>query len=219
MLKDLTGSIAKAKITFDPRGDEELTMNVQYNPSSLHFQANAQAMPFKYLQNNVDASVPTQLKRSASIVMSVELVFDDTDRKDAFMADKFSVSPSDVVNDISAARRTLHSDYSVLPQTNAVIAAMLKFNTRKVRFEWNDMVFAGLLTEAQARYIMFSVSGHPIRSQVILNITQTIEDKHGAWDDHISDSFDDVFGKAGTLKNAAAASAASAIQNLFNFSK
>lgn len=224
------GNIAKAQLIFqvsevrrenengaqnDPNLNAgEYAMTVQYNPASIRFQANAQPMPFKYMQNNVDSSVPTQRTRNASIVMSVELIFDDTNIKDAFMADKLRVSASDAVTDLIAAKQAKKGGYSVMLQTNAILAALLRDQTRNVIFQWADLSFQGELTEAQAAYTMFNVSGNPIRSTVSLNITQEFTKTAG---DNWEKTFDKVFGNANSLKNASAASAARRAQNLMNF--
>lgn len=220
-LGNALGNIGKACLIFDVDASQDpndenaapegsYPIQVQYNPASVRFQANAQPMPFKYLQNNVESSIPTQRTRNASVVMSVELIFDDTNIKDAFMADKFRVSASDIASDITALKRK----YSVLPQTNAILAALLRDTTRNVTFRWNEMSFSGELTEAQAAYTMFSVSGQPIRSTITINITQEFSRVSG--DDYDS-SFDVVFGSQTSLKNASAESLSRRTSNLLNF--
>lgn len=222
---NFAGNIAKAALIFhigpmkDANGVEtpggDSVLQVQYNPASVRFQANAQPMPFKYLQNNVESSIPTQRTRNAAIVLSVQLIFDDTNVKDAFMADKFRVSLSDLVSVGTGIYKNVKGNgYSVMPQTNAIIAALMRDSTRNVTFRWADLSFTGELTEAQAAYTMFSVSGKPVRSTVTINITQEIENKAGdAWDK----SFDAVFGEKDSAKGAAGASAERWTQNLLNF--
>lgn len=218
------GNIAKATLTFHVAGQDEeghevgndYQMAVQYNPASIRFQANAQPMPFKYLQNNVDTSIPTQRTRNASIVMSVDLIFDDTNLKDAFMADRLRLSASDVASDVSSL--VSDREYSVMPQTNAILAALLRDSTRSVTFQWADLSFDGELTEAQASYTMFSLSGQPIRSTISLNIAQELQKPSKAMGkDKLEKSFDKVFGSADSLTNAASAGTVRQTQNLLNF--
>lgn len=213
---NFAGNIAKAMLFFTNANGEMCGMRVQYNPASVTIQANAQPIPVKYLQANVDASVPTQRTRNASAVLSVQLVFDDTNVKDAFMADKGNITNIGDITSVGTgiAKNVRGTGYSVLPQTNALVAAILRKQTRQVVFKWANTSFSGELTEAQASYNMFNVAGHPIRSTVTINITQEFKDlTKDAWDK----SFDSVFGARETGKDAAGASASRRTQNLLNF--
>ena len=171
-------------------------MQVQYNPSSITFQANAQAVSVQYLQKNIDSSVPNQNSRMASIVMSVELIFDAVNNKDAFMTDKFRLSANDMVSAGAAVKQSRQGGYTVKPQTNGLIGMIMRNSTRMVTFHWADLSFFGEVTEVQARYTMFSVSGKPIRSVVRLNISQRISEnagKGGAQDQYWNERFDHCF--------------------------
>lgn len=166
-------------------------MQVQYNPSSLTIAANAQPIPFSYLQQNVDSGIPNQMMRPPMVVLSVELLFDATNPQDAFMMDKFRLSTGSIVSDISGARKAKQGGYSVQPQTEALLAIILRSKTRVVTFRWADMAFTGQVSEARADYTMFSVSGKPIRSKVALNITQQVESNADLkyWDKALSKTF------------------------------
>ena len=150
-------------------------MQVQYNPSSLNIQANAEAIPFTYLQKNADSNVPSQNSRPPMVVLSVELVFDAMNPKDAFMAEKFSLSTGGTVSSAAGIAKAAKGGYTVQPQTDGLIAALMRPQTRVVTFRWADMAFTGQIIEAQAQYSMFSVSGRPVRSIVRLNIAQQVE--------------------------------------------
>ncbi len=150
-------------------------MQVQYNPSSLNIQANAEAIPFTYLQKNADSNVPSQNSRPPMVVLSVELVFDAMNPKDAFMAEKFSLSTGGAVSSAAGIAKAAKGGYTVQPQTDGLIAALMRPQTRVVTFRWADMAFTGQIIEAQAQYSMFSVSGRPVRSIVRLNIAQQVE--------------------------------------------
>lgn len=154
-------------------------MQVQYNPSSLSIQANAESIPFTYLQENIDNGIPNQNMRPPMVVLSVQLVFDAMNPKDAFMAEKFtSISTGGIVSSVAGGIKTAVGEgYTVQPQTNGLLAALLKPHTRVVTFRWADMAFTGHLIEVQADYTMFSVSGKPIRSTVQMNIAQQVESK------------------------------------------
>ena len=150
-------------------------LQVQYNPDSLTIQANADPIPFTYLQANVDSGIPNQNLRPPMVVLGVELIFDATNPQDAFMMDKFRISAGSVVSDIAGGIQAKKGGYTVQPQTEALIAALLQEDTRVVTFRWGDMAFTGQLYEVRADYTMFSVSGRPIRSKVSLNISQQVE--------------------------------------------
>ena len=151
-------------------------MKVQYNPTSLSIQANAEAIPFTYLQQNIDSGIPNQSPRPPMVVLSVDLIFDAMNPKDAFMAEKFSLSTGGIVSSAAGGIQTAKGGgYTVQPQTDGLIAALMRPSTRVVTFRWADMAFTGQLIEVQAEYTMFSVSGKPIRSKVRMNIAQQVE--------------------------------------------
>lgn len=146
-------------------------LQVQYNPSSLTLQANAQPIPFTYLMQNVDEGIPNQASRPPMVVLSVELVFDDMTPTDAFTMDKTRLVETVAAGVMSASK----NGYTVQPQTDGLVAAILRPETRLVTFRWADMAFTGHLIEVQADYTMFSTSGRPIRSKVRMNIAQQVE--------------------------------------------
>ena len=156
-------------------GMQANVMQVQYNPTSLSIQANAEAIPFTYLQQNIDSGIPNQSPRPPMVVLSVELIFDAMNPKDAFMAEKISLSTGGIVSSVAGVAQAAKGGYTVQPQTDGLIAALMRPDTRVVTFRWADMAFTGQLIEVQAEYTMFSVSGKPIRSKVRMNIAQQVE--------------------------------------------
>ena len=171
-------------------------MQVQYNPSSLSIQANAQPIPFTYLQQNVDSNVPNQNLRPPMVVLSVELIFDAMNPKDAFMMDKVRLSAGDVASGAAAVVKEIKDKgYTVQPQTEGLLAALLRNDTRVVTFRWGDMAFTGQLYEVRADYTMFSTSGKPIRSKVLLNISQQVESNADItyWDKVLNKTFENSF--------------------------
>lgn len=149
-------------------------LEVQYNPTSLSLQANANSIPFSSLQQNVDNNVPNQNMRPPQVLLSVDLFFDAMDKNDAFMAEKFNPKLMSAGKNVASAILKRKQAFTVQPQTNGLLATLLRPQTRLVTFRWADMVFTGIVTEASAEYTMFSISGMPIRSRVRLNITQTV---------------------------------------------
>lgn len=181
------------------------SLEVQYNPSSLSINANANPVPFSYLLKNTDNGIPNQDLRPPSITLSVQLVFDDMNVKDAFMADKFRVtSVGDAISTASALAKNLSGNgYSVQPETNALVAMLMKDSTRLVTFQWADMSFTGEVCQVQARYTMFSVSGQPIRSVVDLVIVQAITSSGDVtqWENAFDKSFADSLAACSTGKS------------------
>ena len=190
-------------------------LEVQYNPSSLSLQANAVVTPFQYLQQNIDNGIPAQSFRNPSVVLSVELYFDAMNPKDAFMIDKLRLSAGDAVSAVSGIVKAVKGEvYSVQPQTNGLLAALIRDETRLVTFQWADMRFTGELTEASATYTMFSVSGRPVRSVVRLSITQQVsaDSDAGYWER----AFDSAFGGADQSQTTGGRSFADRYGNLLN---
>lgn len=188
-----TEAEAQAKKAFQTAGFH--IMQVQYNPSSISITCNASKMPVQSLQTNMDASIPKQNDRPPSIMLSVELIFDAVNNKDAFMFEKFRLSAADLLSDVAGVLKNRKGVYSVLPQTNALVAASMRKSTRDVIFKWADMTFAGGITEVSARYTMFSVSGQPIRSVVNLNISQKVDGKANIsyWNNAFNKCFGDEY--------------------------
>ena len=150
-------------------------MTVQYNPSSLSIQANAQSIPFTYLQQNVDNGIPNQNLRPPMVMLSVELVFDAMNTQDAFMMDKLRLSVGSVISNVAGGLTAKKGGYTVQTQTNGLLATVMRPSTKIVTFAWADMAFTGQITEVQAKYTMFSPSGKPVRSVVRMNIAQQVE--------------------------------------------
>jgi hypothetical protein len=188
-------------------------LRVQYNPSSLTISANATSMDMKSLQQgNIEDSMIVQNSRPPSVVLGVQLIFDAVNNKDAFMFEKFRLSPTDIAADIAGA--ILGREYTVQPQTNALLAMVMRDSTRVVTFKWAEMTFTGEVTEISARYTMFSVSGKPIRSVVNLRLTQLVESTADSkyWDT----AFDNCFGGAYTPKDSGGKRATDTFGNLIN---
>ena len=172
-------------------GAAATVLQVQYNPTTLSIQANAEAIPFTYLQQNVDNGIPNQNLRPPMVVLSVELIFDAMNPQDAFMLDKARLSVGTMVSNVAGIVQSTKGGYTVQPQTEGLLAALMRANTRLVTFRWADMAFTGQLIEVQADYTMFSVSGKPIRSKVRMNIAQQVESDADCkyWDSALDNMF------------------------------
>ena len=188
-------------------------LQVQYNPSSISFQANSSPVPMQRLQQNIATEIPAQFSRPPSVVMSVQLIFDAVNVKDSFMFEKFRVSLNDAVS--SVASIVNRSSYTVQPQTNALLAMLMREETSLVTFHWSNMTFHGEVNEVQAKYVMFSVSGRPVRSTVQFNIKQVVQSKGESkyWDN----AFTKCFCEDGGSKDSGKMDIGQYVGNLLNF--
>jgi hypothetical protein len=175
------------------------TMEVQFNPSSLHFDASAQSYNVRQMMEHMDSSLPNTIQRDASISMSVELIMDRVQNKDAFLSDKYHISMSDAISGVGAIATEATGGYTVQPQTNALIALLLNAATSLITFRWAEMSFVGIASEARARYTMFSPRGVPIRSKIELRLVQTITSQSEVtyWDKAYKKFFADGTGMTG----------------------
>jgi len=184
-------------------GDKK-RFEVKFNPSQLSFQVYGGNKVYKNdlaksnTNENGNVSITYQ-DMAPRIQMNLQLVFDDYERTQAFMTEKFS--------DTSAALRTVingavsaktQKTYSVRPQVEGFIGALRNDYTRKITFYWGNMSYSGVLTSVSAEYTMFSTDGNPIRAHVNLGILctdESISDNYmGQW----QESFKKVFGNDDT---------------------
>lgn len=144
---------------------------VKFNPSELSFQAygGAKVQKMNYLENDQIKGEFVEMK--PRIMLNVPLVFDDYERTDAFMMEKFSDTTAMARTVVTSVANTLTGNtYSVRPQVEGFIAALRNEKTRKVTFFWGNMAYKGMLEVVSAEYTMFNMEGHPIRALVNLGI-------------------------------------------------
>lgn len=193
-------------------GADAHVMQVQYNPSSLSIQASSEDQPIAYLQQHVNSKMINQNTCPPMVVLSVQLIFDAMNPQDAFMLDKVRLSAGKIVSDISGGIQAKKGGYTVQPQTEGLMTAMLQAGTRVVTFRWADMAFTGQLIEMAANYTMFSVSGKPIRSTITMNIAQQVESD--ADFQYWNKAIDKVFGQETSVELKGVAQKAGNILNL-----
>lgn len=180
-------------------GEDLEILKVQYNPSTLTVSANASAIQTKSMQTSSDPSIQNQKERPPSVVLEVDLIFDEINPKDAFMADKFRMSAGDAASTVAAfTKGSGRGGYSVAAQISGLAGMMLDRNTRNVTFLWQDMMFTGVVSEMRNSYTMFNMSGNPIRGTVRMNITQNV-DIGGEF--HWSQALDHCFVQSAAGKN------------------
>lgn len=173
-------------------------LKVHFNPSSLHFSTNAGTY-----QHNVMSPEGTEQSNQTinppETELSVELVFDNVDIRDAFMFE--GVKNPSVMGEIKDKVRSLGggSGYSLQDEIEGIIGLVTSARTRRVEFDWGELMFAGEVNSINASYTMFNPKGEPIRAKVSLTITEQAPiDKKGKplkndLDTRWEKSFDKIF--------------------------
>lgn len=169
MDKTLAGVVNEANYILVP---------VQFNPSSIAFQG----MGGEIRRESVGGSGENQFQQfdiPSETTLAMELIFDDTNNKDAFMMDAEMPLLSEIASVGGLTQRIEQGmsalagkKYSVQDQTELFIAAMVQNFTRLVGFAWNKMIFWGELVGVNVQYTMFNKAGAPIRAKVAIQIRQ-----------------------------------------------
>lgn len=148
-----------------------LPVQVQYNPGSISFSGKQGLLR----RAGVDGQEQfAQMDVPVETVMNMELTFDDTNIKDAFMFERLNVlTVGGVLQSLEQIGAAVKSGgYGVQDISEVFVGAMVRPITRWVAFVWNKMIFWGELVGVNVRYTMFNTSGSPIRSAVTLRIRQ-----------------------------------------------
>ena len=155
-----------------------IPVQVQFNPSSISFQG----MGGEIRRESVGGAGENQFQQfdiPSETVMSIELMFDDTNNKDAFMMDAEMPLLSEIASVGGLVQRIEQGvdalrgkKYSVQDTTELFVAAMVQNFTRMVGFAWNKIIFWGELVGVNVQYTMFNKQGNPIRAKVALQIRQ-----------------------------------------------
>ncbi len=177
-------------------GAERKLFTVQFNPTSLNLTGYSGGLVQKLDYSNPkkpdrpegkddkndeeDNGNPHHgIKRSAAytignttISLSVSLLFDSCDAQDAFMGDKFNLSPTAVGTGIVKAGLDIAGlrKVTVQKEVEGFIAALRNRYTRLITFHWGDFNYTGELRNVNASYTMFNVVGEPVRATVNLSI-------------------------------------------------
>lgn len=167
-----------ASLTDIVNSADYLPVQVQFNPSSISFQG----MGGEIRRESVGGAGENQFQQfdtPSETVMSMELIFDDTNNKDAFMMDAELPLLSEITSVGGLTQRIEQGaaaltgkKYSVQDATELFIAAMAQNFTRLVGFAWNKLIFWGELVGVNVQYTMFNKEGAPIRARVGVQIRQ-----------------------------------------------
>ncbi len=154
-----------------------LKLKVQYNPSSVSLVSRGGEYVGRYGGvGGTDSGALQKNIQPEEVVLSMELIFDDTVISEAFSAfDASNYSPTGLVKKIATKVSNSSEDfsgYSIRNATELFVAAMTSAHTRVVCVAWKDMVFWGELTGVNAEYTMFNSKGNPIRSKVQIEVRQ-----------------------------------------------
>ncbi|MDR3363784.1 MAG: hypothetical protein LBS91_02360 [Clostridiales Family XIII bacterium] len=193
------------------------TYKVQFNPSELAINA-ARQMESKAgaeagegtTRNAVQTAFVTSSQRP-DLRLTVKLIFDEVNLTDAFAQEKFNMpgTMSSMKNLASMALNKAKPP-TVQPIVEGFIGAMRNPKTRKVGFNWGTFRFTGYIESLVADYVMFSVSGRPIRATVTMRLKSTIDDDMAAvWEAAIAEAFGGGSSSLSGVKNS--------VGNLLNF--
>lgn len=167
-----------ASLTATANQADYIPVQVQFNPASISFQG----MGGEIRRESVGGAGENQFQQfdmPSETVMSMELIFDDTNNKDAFMMDAEMPLLSEIASVGGLTQRLEQGTaalqgkkYSVQDTTELFVAAMVQNFTRLVGFAWNKMIFWGELIGVNVQYTMFNKEGAPIRARVMIQIRQ-----------------------------------------------
>lgn len=174
---------------------------VKFNPSQINFQGvggvkvekRDYEVQYKDKEKKVDIRYQAMQPR---IQMNLQLLFDDCERTEAFMAEKATDTSAWLDTGIRGIVNTItQKRYSVRSQVEGFIGALRNPHTRKISFCWGRMKYEGVLNQVNVEYTMFSTDGNPIRANVnlgILLVDETLDyQSMGQW----QNSYKQVFGK------------------------
>lgn len=168
----VTKEINKMQQNAASKKTKKKRFQVKFNPSQVSFSAIGGSRVEKkdYVKKEGQVDITFQ-EMKPRIQMNLQLVFDDYERSEAFMLEKFT--------DVAAAARTginaaitagTGKTYSVRPQVEGFMGALRNSYTRKVNFYWGKMTYRGEINEISAEYTMFSTDGNPIRANINIGI-------------------------------------------------
>jgi hypothetical protein len=184
------------------KGFKKYRFECQFNPEEISISGyGGEELPIQNYgraPDNKDGKI--EHKRRGSIMdsaktridLNFKLVFDKTNIQDAFYADKFTLSPTNIGKGAgTAVAKALGKKYSVQPEVEALTAIVRNNNRRLARFVWGDMIYEGVINTINAEYVMFNVNGEPCRAFVNIGMILYDEDVAGAntsiWKDKYMD--------------------------------
>ena len=162
-----------ADVYFQKLASKKVSYTVKFNPSSLRFSGHNGGRYSTMDYMSQDDNELHYAGVDANISMSVELLFDSMDVKDAFMSDKLDFSPTGFLTGAVDAGLTAtgkNKRKTIQREVEGFIAALRNDNTRLITFNWGKMCYSGVLRRVSTEYTMFNVTGEPVRAMVGLSI-------------------------------------------------
>ena len=153
-------------------GTRKKRFQVKFNPGQVTFTGigGSQIEKKDYIKSEGKVDISYQ-EMKPRIEMRMQLIFDDYERTEAFMLEKFTDTTAIARTGVNAVvTATTGKTYSVRPQVEGFMGALRNAYTRKVNFYWGKMKYSGELTDISTEYTMFSTDGNPIRANVNLGI-------------------------------------------------
>ncbi|MCR5054149.1 MAG: hypothetical protein K6A69_04835 [Lachnospiraceae bacterium] len=154
-------------------------MIVQFNPSTIRLHSHVgDDDAQKYNFTNTDTGIGHGAL-ALHVDMTVKLIFDQIVNNMAFTQDALNASTNTnaaiaAVADvgINAAKDALlgGARQSVQVVVEAFIAALRNNKTRRLRFQWGEMCYEGVLNRLNTTYTMFDILGRPTRAEVEMTI-------------------------------------------------
>lgn len=144
---------------------------VQFNPATIRISAVGGGNFAVASYGGSGAGVNFQ-GLNARIDVSMTLILDAVNNKEAFGQDKLIPEPIEIAKGAAAGIMTAAGkNYSVQQQVEGFHAAMRITDYTNVKFIWGGTVLEGGLTRVNSRYTMFSPTGNPIRAEMGITIT------------------------------------------------
>ena len=144
---------------------------VQFNPATIRISA-VGGGNFAVASYGGSGSGVNFQGLNARIDVSMTLILDAVNNKEAFGQDKLIVEPVEIAKGVAEGVKTAAGkNYSVQQQVEGFHAAMRIMDYTKVKFIWGGSVLEGGLTRVNSRYTMFSPTGNPIRAEMGITIT------------------------------------------------
>lgn len=170
----LAGSVEYAAGEAASMGTDKI-LYVQFNPSSLQmYSTNILTKVHNTCSDGKQQITSNDTVTAPRIELTTTLVFDKMNIYDAFMFDKMTTGVS-ATTATNLATMVTGSVFTVQPYVEGLISALRNTHTQSMTFQWADFSFTGRLSQLQATYKMFSVSGRPIRAEVQMRLCQDLD--------------------------------------------
>ena len=174
-----------------------LAMEVQYNPSSIYLDTQA-GKQVQYSAGNLGSESNNQIVQviqPVSTTMSFQLIFDQVNVQDAFMAENLNPTLGNAISGgANLVKKLSGKTYSVQTQIDGLMSLLTQDETRHVIFYWAHMCFRGEVTSVSSRYTMFNKDGNPIRGVVDMSLRQGNEEAFSYDETYWNQAFNKAFG-------------------------